>query len=407
MPKIRLTDRGLKGLSTDAAQQDFWDELTPGLHVRVSGKTGRKTWYVRYRANGTHRRMKLGLYPHVTLADARDKAREAITAADAGEDPAREREERKATDTSFKAMAREVLDARKAKTRESTQAERERILEADLLPAWGNLPAGSITRRDVIELVEDIAGRAPTMANRTLALIKTLYNGALDREFPGVEMNPAHRVKKPGQESARRRFLDRDEIRAVWKATEAERPIPRAIFRLALLTAQRIGSVCALRWADIDDSDVWTIPADVFKGKRRHAVPLSSEARRVLEDVPRVRGVYAFPGRGDGQEAGHVVSTTNALARIREASKLPRWTAHDFRRTFRTHATRPEEPTNDKDPAGLGVAPHVADAVLGHKEASLGFDRYTGEPERYLLAEKREALEKWAAFVRDAVEPDE
>lgn len=82
-----------------------------------------------------------------------------------------------------------------------------------------------------------------------------------------------------------------------------------------------------------------------------------------------------------------------ALQRVRERSELPSWTIHDFRRTLRTHAARAVED------GGIGVAPNVADAVLGHKEASLGFDRYTGEPERYLLAEKRNALAKWGRFV--------
>lgn len=178
----------------------------------------------------------------------------------------------------------------------------------------------------------------------------------------------------------------------------------QAIFQLTLLTAQRVRSVCAMRWADIDHSDVWTIPADTFKGKRPHAVPLSEKARRILDELPRASDVHVFPvGRSDAT-APHITSTNKALQRIRKASGLPRWTVHDFRRTFRTHGTRAAKPTNKKDPAGLGVAPHVADAVLGHKEASLGFDRYTGEPERYLLAEKRDALEAWGDFVRKAVE---
>jgi integrase len=404
MPKVKLTAKGLDSLTADAVQTDYWDALTPGLTLRVSGSTGRKVWYVRYRANGAHRRMKLGSYPGLSLADAREKARNAQTKADAGADPAQERQERKATDATFGAMAREVLDAKAKTTRDATRTERERILKAELLPHWKNRPAASITRRDVVHLVEAVAERGPTMANRTMALVKMLYNGALKRGFPTIESNPAT-MMDGFEEKSRRRFLETDEIRAVWNATEPEAIIMRSIFRLTLLTAQRVGSVCAMRWEDIDDTGVWTIPADVFKGRRPHAVPLCTEARAIIGAMPRVgRSAYLFPvGRADGA-APHITSTNKALTRIREASKLDRWTVHDFRRTFRTHATRAEHPAHDSDPAGLGVAPHVADAVLGHKEASLGFDKYTGEPERYLLAEKRDALEKWGTFVRAAVE---
>ena len=403
MPRVKLTAKGLDALTSEKPQTDYWDALTPGLCVRVS-RTGRKVWYVRYRANGKHRRMKLGGYPGLSLAEARDKARDTQTEAVDGGDPAQEREERKSEVTTFGAMAREVLDAKEPTTREATRKERERILEAELLPHWKDRPAASITRREVVQLVERIAERAPTMANRTLALVKTLYNPALKRGFPTVEANPAHMAEPPRPENGRGRFLSVDEIRTVWKATGKELPTMRAIFRLTLLTAQRVGSVCAMRWEDIDDADVWTIPAETFKGRRPHAVPLSAEARAVLAEAPRRDPVYVFPvGRSDGK-APHITSTNKALQRIREETKLPRWTVHDFRRTLRTHATRAKKPKHKSDPKGLGIAPHVADAVLGHKEASLGFDKYTGEPERYLLSEKREALEAWGALVHQAVE---
>ena len=181
----------------------------------------------------------------------------------------------------------------------------------------------------------------------------------------------------------------------------------RGIFRLALLTAQRIGSVSALRWDAVSGEDLWKIPPSDFKGKRAHLVPLSPEARDVLKELREVAtGEWVFPGRA-GTKSPHLTNTAGSLARIRDRTEIPPWTAHDFRRTFRTHATRPQNPDHPKDPAGLGMLPEVADAVLGHKEATLGFDRYTGDSERYLLSERREALRRWGAFVREAVETDQ
>ena len=84
-----------------------------------------------------------------------------------------------------------------------------------------------------------------------------------------------------------------------------------------------------------------------------------------------------------------------SLQRVRRKTSIPNWTVHDFRTTFRTHAVRAAEDS------GLGVPGHVADAVLGRKEATLGFARYTGDRDRYLLHEKRDALAKWGGFVRD------
>jgi integrase len=405
MPSLNLTDRRVKALSTDAVQTEFWDELVPGLALRV-GRGGTKTWLVRYRANGKHRRLTIGRYPHLSLADAREKAREKLAAAQGGEDPAQDRQTRRSKDTTFSALADEVLEAKAETTREATRRERRRIVDAELLPHWKDRPAASITRRDVVTLVETIARRgAPVMANRTLGVVKVLFNEGLKRGFPTLEANPATLIDPPRPEGPRGRYLDRTEIKVVWDALKWEAPLMRVLFRVALLTGQRIGSVSAMKWADIDDADVWRIPGPDFKGRRPHLVPLSAEALEVMAEVRDLTGGmdYVFPGRSDGKQKPHIASTNKALQRIRERTKLRSWTAHDFRTTFRTHATRARKPAHKSDPAGLGVAPHVADAVLGHKEASLGFDRYTAEPERYLLAEKRDALARWGRFVAAAV----
>ena len=409
MAKLKLTAKGVEKLTTDRGQEDFWDALTPGLCLRVSGTTGIKTWLIRYRANGMHRRMKLGRYAPTTnreaglftLADARDEARVKLGKADAGEDPAKPRAEEHDSDTTFRAMAGEVLKARTAKTRGSTQAERDRLLQKELLPKWGDREVASITRREVVLLVERIVERgAPVLANRVLALIRLLFNDGLRRGFPTLEASPAHMVEPPGEEKGRDRYLTSDEINGVWRATEPENPLTRDSFRLALLTGQRIGSILAMRWDGIR-GDVWTIPTEHFKGGRPHLVPLSPEALGILEELREIAmdEQWVFPSRA-GTKDPHLSNMGGALRRIRKRSKLPHWTLHDFRTTFRTHAVR--SPEDD----GLGVAGNVADAVLGHKEATLGFNRYTGDRDRYLLAEKREALRKWGAFVGKAAKVD-
>ena len=392
------------------AQRTVVDGLVPGLRIRVS-KTGRKTWSVRYKANGKRRKLKLGTYPATSLKEARERARKVFARVEKGEDPARDRDDRRAGKNTFEALAREVLAVKEKQTRESTHRERERIVESELIPAWGDRPAGEIKRRDVIELTDGIVTRgSPAMANKTLSVVKLIFNEGIRRGFAGLEASPAYLVQRPGNESGRDRYLTREEIKTVWEATEPESPIMRAIFRLTLLTAQRVGAVKALRWDQIDDADVWTIPAESFKGKRRHMVPLSAEALEVLEEVrPMRRDGWAFPGRADGSEP-HVTGHNSALRRVRQRTEekgVADWTLHDARTTFRTHAERPEEPDHPRDAKGLGIDPRTADAVLGHKEASVGREHYQAEPWRYRLSEKREALRRWGRFVRTAVEEEE
>lgn len=398
-----LTPRSVaaKKVPPGALQAEFWDALVPGLALRV-GAGGTKTWTVRYRAAGRQRRYKLGCFPTKSLADARDEARAVINAAQAGKDPAQKRQEDRSDDTTFGALAAEVLEA-KAGRRANTLRQYRQVLDVELLPKWKDRPANSITRRDVVLLVEAIARRgAPVQANRTLATIKMVFNTGLKRGWPSLEHNPAHRMDPPAEETGRDRYLELPEIKAVWDALDEETPVVRAVLRLALLTGQRIGNVCALRWADIDAGDVWTIQATEFKGKRPQLVPLSREALKVLKEMRALTegDVYAFPGRRRGKP---ITNIHKPVERVRVRSKVDGWNVHDLRTTMRTHMTRAAKPAHKADPVGCGIAPHIADAVLGHAEASLGFRRYTGDSDRYLLAEKRDALARWGKFVAAAV----
>lgn len=395
MRRTTLTARQLERLQTDAERLELWDGDVRGLGVRVTS-TGIKTFFVRYRQNGAQRRLNLGRYPALTLAGARKRARKILAEVADGADPALDRRSRRSHETTFVALAKEVLAAKATETRPKTRRARDQILHAALLPAWATRPAASITRRDVVLLVERIARRAPVLANRTLSLINLLYNEGLRRGFPTVEANPAHLIRPPGREVGRKRLLTPTEIAAIWHALEPESAITRGVLRMALLTAQRIGATCMMRWALIE-GDVWHTPAPDFKGRRDQLVPLSPRAQDILDALRPVTGggEYVFPGRRRHERPRSSINT--AVEHARKRAGIPHWRVHDFRTAFRTHAVRAPED------GGLGIAPNVADAVLGHKEASLGFDRYTGEPERYLLAEKHDALVKWGAFVRCAV----
>jgi integrase len=131
------------------------------------------------------------------------------------------------------------------KKRARSAHEDEKNIQRELLPAWGNMKANNIRRRDVIALVDGIASRAPIQANRVLAVISTIFNFAIAKEI--VEVNPAFRVPKPSSERARERFLDDQEIRAVWKAIEQEGSQNAAMFKLLLLSGQRRDEVMAMR----------------------------------------------------------------------------------------------------------------------------------------------------------------
>ena len=130
---------------------------------------------MRYRAAGRYRRMSLGRYPTVSLADARRRARQVLGEVASDGDPAQVRQDARQAPT-FEALAALYLE-KHARVRKRSWRQDRRMIENELLPKWRGLRAGEIRRRDVRELVEAIAERpAPISANRVRALISKIFN---------------------------------------------------------------------------------------------------------------------------------------------------------------------------------------------------------------------------------------
>src|SRR5690606_22370990 len=135
-------------------------------------------------------------------------------------------------------IAAEYLEQRVPQLRAHTQRNRQQSINADILPAFGKRKAADIRRKDVIELLDKIVRRgAPASAAQALLVLGALYNWGIEREL--VEANPCHLVRVPARMTPRSRWLDEAELRAVWAASEQEKAMMRALYRLCLLTGQR------------------------------------------------------------------------------------------------------------------------------------------------------------------------
>jgi Arm DNA-binding domain len=248
---LAFNDRSLRAIKPSQARVDYMD-TSPGMRgfglmVRPSGA---KTFFVRYRAGRVERRITVGHYPTLTLADARDLAREVLRSIAVGGDPQADRREKRDAMT-FGELAASYLEVRaKRRLRPRSYAEEERVVQHDLLPHWRTLPAAEIRRRNVAQLLQTIVARgADVQANRTRAVVSRVFAYALELEV--VEYNPVAGVRRPTDERPRERVLSEDEIRVLWEIWEAEGSITSALFRMLLLTAQREGEVARMRWADL------------------------------------------------------------------------------------------------------------------------------------------------------------
>lgn len=217
MPTKKLTQAAVEKLrAPEQGRKEHWDSQLPGFGLRVSG-SGRKTWIALYRVAGKLVRETIGttaLIPNV--AEARERARQSMQKAQAGQNPVKARREQAAMaaverpPNDFRAVAHRYIERyAKKNTKPTTWMELKRQLEVDVLPKWGDRPIASITRPDVTELLNGIADRgSPVQANRTLARLKTLFRWVVDEEL--VASDPTARLRKIVKETACRSACKKD-----------------------------------------------------------------------------------------------------------------------------------------------------------------------------------------------------
>jgi integrase len=394
---VSFTDRFLKTVNVSQAQQDFWDLSTPNFGLRVSGTTGRRSFLVRYTSAGRRRSRVLGVYPEMSLAEARALAREHIGAADADRDlRAEETAARVASqERTLGRFWHEFLGIKRTRgARERTLRDYRLRYEKYLAAGWGDRPMDTISKAEVAALVAKIAKKHPIQANRVLALIQNIWNTAIKQGFGELILNPAAHVEKL-PEGRRDRWLSPDELRRFWAELPKEGLVIEVVMKVALLTGQRIGQILQMKWEDLDGA-TWKAPGHTTKGNRRVWTPLAPTA---LEEIERLRGLsdlWVFPQMRSDASAGHLTSHVGAVRRVCDRAGIEDFGIHDARTTLTTYATLAVDPVDPSLPPGLGVTLEVADALLAHKPSSLALERYRGLLEAYLLAEKRDAFLRWA-----------
>jgi integrase len=388
MPRQRLTDKVCKQHPPATGQVDLWDTYLPGFGLRIS-HGGRRTFMVMTRVNGKQRRLTIGRYGEVTLAEARQKARDTLEAASNGVDPAAaERAAQQAAQrqrrNTFQAVAEDYLQDHCRGLRSKAQIEAR--LRNDVLPEWADRAVSDIKRADVKELFRRKSRTAPVAANRTLEVVRNLFNWALDEEL--VEYNPAQRIK-PNPETPVERVLSDDELRRVWeRAGEVGYPFGPLV-RVLILTGQRLRETAGMRWSDLDlEQGVWTIPADRSKSGRKHIVPLPAPAVEVLDALPRLGDHVFSTGRaGDKPVEGF----SKAKRRFDAGCDVTDWTYHDLRRTVGTGMAR------------LRVDSFTRGRVFNHARQGVTDTTYNAYD---YFEEKKGALDRWTAHVLGAVQGD-
>ena len=424
MPTKKLTDLFVERVKPPAAGRiEYFDAVFGGLALRVTDR-GNKSWSLHYRIWGRLRRLTIGQYPAIKPAQARREASAALDQVRQGIDPSVEKKAQRIAPTpepdTFRVLVQDYLDRYAHKnTAPATFKETKRTLERDVVPLWRDRAISTITRGDVIGLVDAIAARgAEVYANRTLARLRALFNWAVEKDR--LSTSPCIGAKPPNKEQVRDRSLTDDEVRWFWTACDESGWPFGPLAKLLLLTAQRRDEVAGMEWPELNlVTNTWTIPRARAKNNRSHEVQLSTAAVEVLRSLPRVGDCLVFTTTGNTCISGFSRAKRRldaAMIRARRRSlslpegdaelrkflpvpdgmplpiEIPNWTLHDLRRTAATGMAR------------LSIAPHVVDKVLNHVSSTIRGVAAVYNRFEY-LDERRVALEAWGQYVTGLLAP--
>jgi integrase len=440
----KLTDAAIRRLKARPGERLERFDTLPGFGIRINGGSAdgpqlsadecSKSFFVFYRVHGRLRRYTLGRYhpEQYPLTRARAEAAAAIAAARNGEDAAaRRKAQREAQRLAAERKpdtVRVIVDDFLKKHMEGKRRAASYVdgthglFENHVLPRWAARDIKSISRRDVIELLDAVASESPPRkgqrrkrggpiaANRVRSALSKLFNWTIGRSIRTD--NPVMVTERPGEETRRERRLSPEEIHELWPVLDGLAYPWGLFFKLALATGQRRDEVATLRWDEISEADaLWTIPGERTKNSRPHVVPLSALALEILAACKK-----AAPKTRDGKLGEHVFTVINkgpitgysqAKGRLDEATVAARamayvesgaagtppplapWTIHDLRRTCATGMGK------------LGISRFIIGRVLNHTDRSVTsiYDQYE------YLSEKRHALDTWGAYVGRLLEP--
>jgi integrase len=349
----------------------LWDTHVTGFGARK--QTNGTFYYVRYRHNGAQVVRSIGRHGPLTPDTARAKAKQLLGIVAGGTDPFAQT----LSGEGFLAAVDRYLQRKRGVLKPTSFAEAERYLRSHATPLH-SLRLSQIDRRKIAILLGEIeTNSGPVARNRLRSALSAFFSWCVTEGL--LEANPVQGTAKANENGSRERVLSREELRQLWRSLGDE-PFSDVV-RLLLLTGQRRNEIGKLQWSEIDlGRKLVVLTPGRTKNGRQHEIPLSAQAVKILERMPRRNSSdFLFGRRGFSDWAV-------AKTKLDRHAGIAPWRIHDLRRSCATGM------------AELGVQPHIIEAVLnhvsGHKSGVAGvYNRATyAEP-------VREALQKWADWL--------
>ena len=338
MSRVKLTKRTVEGAEPTSRDVVLWDSELPGFGLKVT-PSGRRAYFVFYRtSHGVQRKPMIGLHGSMTCDGARDLARQWLAAAARGEDPSAQRQAQRRGATVRDLVARFIAEHAKPRTKPSTAAQYERMMETKVLPKLGGRKIETVTRSDVMSLMHDLRS-IPYEANRVRAALSKMFNLAEFWMLRPDGSNPCRHVPK-FREVARSRFFAATELEVIgdYLGNSHERHGEPAVYadivRFLALTGCRLGEVLGLRWEWIEADRQTIYLPDAKAGAR--VVYVGDAARQLLFSREPASSDWVFPSpAGDGPTTNP--SIEGYWRRMRKRTGLSNARLHDLRHTVGTY----------------------------------------------------------------------
>lgn len=336
-----LNDMQIRRAKPEAKAYTLGDGQGLSLLVEPNGS---KSWRFRYRYAGKPKMISLGVYPTITLAEARARRDEARKIVAEGKNPSEVRKEQKLalriqSENAFEKIAREWHQMKSAKWSAGYASDIIEAFQNDIFPYVGTRPVGEIKplellnvlrkieKRGALEKMRKVRQRCSEVFRYAIATGRAEFN-------PAADLSSALEVHKSNHFP----FLKSDEIPDFLRALDsyAGSRLVQIATKLLMVTGVRTIELRAALWQEFDlDNAIWEIPAERMKMRRPHLVPLSTQALGFLNELKSMTGNYryVFPGRNDPNKPMSEASVNQLIKRIGYAGKL---TGHGFRHTLST-----------------------------------------------------------------------
>jgi integrase len=386
MAIAKITLRTVAGLASGTYVSDA---IVQGFGVRRQ-KDG-AYYYLRFRKNGAQYMKSIGRHGSPWTPDtARNEARRLLGVAVGGDDPFA----RPLATESFGHEVARYLGRKRAMMKPRAFEEVERHLTNHAAPLH-KLRLGEIDRRIIAQRLGEIeTASGPVARNRVRSSLSAFFSWAVTEGL--LEVNPVQGTAKLDEGGSRERTLTPQELAELWSVLDDE---PNAQFadivRLLILTGQRREEVGGLRWSELDfGRALIVLPPERTKNRRQHEVPLSRQAKAILERQPKRKGRDFIFGIGELGFSGW----SDCKARLdqallaarrktnRKAKAMPDWRLHDLRRTCATMLGE------------LGILPHVIEQALNHVSGAKA--GVAGVYNRSKMIDAvRQGLQRWADHI--------